>query len=118
VALARLFRAPLATALRVGFYLAQAGELALVMLALAFQNDILPQDLLQPVLGAMIISMLLAPVLIQSAEPMVRRLTANDWLARAAQVTQIAARTMAPQDHIIICGYRRRRQKHRPLAQS
>jgi hypothetical protein len=59
------------------------------------------------VLAAMIISMLLSPVLIQSAEPMVRRLTANDWLARAAQVTQIAARTMARQDHIIICGYGR-----------
>ena len=58
VALARAFRAPLATSLRVGFYLAQAGELALVMLALAFQNDILPRDLLQPVLAAMIISML------------------------------------------------------------
>ena len=107
VALARIFRAPLATALRVGFYLAQAGELALVMLALAFQNDILPQDLLQPVLAAMIISMLLSPVIIQSVEPIVRRLTANDWLARAAQVTQIAARTMARQDHIIICGYGR-----------
>ena len=36
-----------------------------------------------------------------------RKLTANDWLARAAQVTQIAARTMARQDHIIICGYGR-----------
>jgi CPA2 family monovalent cation:H+ antiporter-2 len=107
VVLARIFRAPLATALRVGFYLAQAGELALVMLALAFQNDILPEGLLQPVLAAMIISMLLAPVIIQSAEPIVRRLTANDWLARAAQVTQIAARTMARQDHIIICGYGR-----------
>jgi CPA2 family monovalent cation:H+ antiporter-2 len=107
VALARLFRAPLATALRVGFYLAQAGELALVMLALAFQNDILPQALLQPVLAAMIISMVLAPVIIQSAETIVRKLTANDWLARAAQVTQIAARTMARQDHIIICGYGR-----------
>jgi CPA2 family monovalent cation:H+ antiporter-2 len=107
VALARIFRAPLATALRVGFYLAQAGELALVMLALAFQNGIVPESLLQPVLAAMIISMLLAPVVIQSAEPIVRKLTANDWLARAAQVTQIAARTMSRQDHIIICGYGR-----------
>ena len=35
VVLARLFGAPLSTSLRVGFYLAQAGELALVMLALA-----------------------------------------------------------------------------------
>jgi CPA2 family monovalent cation:H+ antiporter-2 len=45
--------------------------------------------------------------LIQHSEPLVRRLTANDWLARAAQVTQIAARTMARQDHVIICGYGR-----------
>jgi CPA2 family monovalent cation:H+ antiporter-2 len=41
------------------------------------------------------------------AEPLVRRLTANDWLARAAQVTQIAATTMARQNHVIICGYGR-----------
>ncbi|MCC7326673.1 MAG: cation:proton antiporter [Burkholderiales bacterium] len=107
VALARMFRAPLATALRTGFYLAQAGELALVMMALAFQNSLLPRDLLQPVLAAMIISMLLAPVIIEFGEPIVRKLTANDWLARAAQVTQIAARTMARKDHIIICGYGR-----------
>ncbi len=36
-----------------------------------------------------------------------RKLTANDWLARAAQVTQIAARTMARQDHVIVCGFGR-----------
>ena len=38
---------------------------------------------------------------------MVRKLTANDWLARAAQITQIAAPTMARQDHVIVCGYGR-----------
>ena len=51
--------------------------------------------------------MLAAPLLIQFAEPIVRRLTANDWLARAAQITQIAATTMARQDHVIICGFGR-----------
>ncbi len=107
VALARAFKAPLATALRTGFYLAQAGELALVMLALATRNAIIPADLLQPVLAAMIISMFLAPLIIQFSEPLVRRFTANDWLARAAQLTQIAAATMSKQDHIIICGYGR-----------
>jgi CPA2 family monovalent cation:H+ antiporter-2 len=55
----------------------------------------------------MIISMCLAPVVINAADGIVRKLTANDWLARAAQVTQIAARTMARQDHIIICGFGR-----------
>ena len=107
VLLARLFGAPLATALRTGFYLAQAGEFALVMLALALQNHLLGIELAQSVLAAMIVSMLTAPLLIQFAEPIVRKLTANDWLARAAQVTQIAARTMSRQDHLIICGYGR-----------
>jgi CPA2 family monovalent cation:H+ antiporter-2 len=107
VVLARLFGSPLATALRTGFYLAQAGELALVMLALAALSDLVPPALLQPVLAAMIISMFLAPIVIEFGEPAVRRLTANDWLARAAQVTQIAARTMSRQNHIIVCGYGR-----------
>jgi CPA2 family monovalent cation:H+ antiporter-2 len=107
VALARMFGAPLATALRTGIYLAQVGELALVMLALAVSNSVVPRDLMQPVLAAMIISMCAAPIVIHFAEPIVRRLTANDWLARAAQVTQIAARSMARQDHIIVCGYGR-----------
>ena len=96
-----------ARALRVGFYLAQAGELALVMLALAVQNDIVPPTLVQPVLAAMIISMLRRAGADPVRRPLVRRLTANDWLARAAQVTQIAARTMARQDHVIVCGYGR-----------
>ena len=55
----------------------------------------------------MVLSMLSAPLLIQFAEPIVRKFTANDWLARAAQITQIAAKTMARQDHVIICGYGR-----------
>jgi CPA2 family monovalent cation:H+ antiporter-2 len=107
VALARAFGAPLASALRTGFYLGQAGELALVMLALATQDGILTRDMTQVVLAAMVLSMLLAPLVIQFAEPIVRRLTANDWLARAAQITQIASRAMARQEHVVVCGYGR-----------
>jgi len=63
--------------------------------------------LMQPVLAAMILSMVTAPLVIEFAEPFVRKLTANDWLARAAQLTQIAATSMARQDHVIVCGYGR-----------
>jgi CPA2 family monovalent cation:H+ antiporter-2 len=107
VGLERLFGASLGTALRTGFYLAQAGEFALVLLALATQYAIVPARFAQPVLAAMILSMLLAPLVIQFAQPLVRRLTANDWLARAAELTHIAARTMGRQDHLIVCGYGR-----------
>jgi monovalent cation:H+ antiporter-2, CPA2 family len=107
VILARLFQAPLGTALRIGFYLGQTGEFAIVLLALASDLKIVDPTLAQLVLAAMVLSMLSAPFVIQFSEPVVRRLTANDWLARAAQVTQIAASTMARREHIIICGYGR-----------
>jgi CPA2 family monovalent cation:H+ antiporter-2 len=109
VVLARLFGASPGTALRTGFYLGQAGEFAIVLLALASPSElgIIDAKLAQLVLAAMVLSMLAAPFVIQFSEPLVRRLTANDWLSRAAQITQIAARTMARRDHIIICGYGR-----------
>lgn len=107
VILARLFGAPLGVALRTGFYLAQAGEFAIVMLAVAVDLAIVEPRFAQLIVAAMVLSMLAAPLLIQFAEPLARRFTANDWLARAAQVTQIAARTMARQEHVIICGFGR-----------
>jgi CPA2 family monovalent cation:H+ antiporter-2 len=107
VLLARAFGSSPGTALRTGLYLAQAGELALVMLALAAQHRIVGGDVAQIVLAAMVLSMLAAPVQIQFIEPIVRRLTAGDWLARAAQVTAIASQAMARQEHVIVCGYGR-----------
>lgn len=107
VLLARAFGAPLATSLRTGFYLAQAGEFALVMLALASGSALVPASLAQVVLAAMILSMLIAPFLIEHSAHWVRTLTANDWLVRAAELTQVAARTMGRQDHVIVCGYGR-----------
>jgi len=107
VALSRAFGQPLATALRTGFYLAQAGEFALVLLAVAADLDLLPTTLAQVVLAAMVLSMLSAPLIIHYADRIVRRFTANDWLARAAQITRIAATTMARQNHVIVCGYGR-----------
>jgi CPA2 family monovalent cation:H+ antiporter-2 len=107
VVLARFFGAPMGAALRTGFYLAQAGEFAIVLLALASDLAVVGPTIAQAVLAAMVLSMLTAPLLIQVAAPLARRLTADDWLARAAQVTQIAARTMARQEHVIICGFGR-----------
>jgi CPA2 family monovalent cation:H+ antiporter-2 len=107
VILARAFGSPLGTALRTGFFLAQAGEFALVMLALATNLQVLDATLVQLAFAAMVLSMLAAPLVIQFAEPLVRKLTANDWLARAALVTQIAARTMTRKEHVIICGFGR-----------
>ncbi len=105
--LSRAFGQPMATSLRNGFYLAQAGEFSLVLLALAADQGLVPTGVAQVVLAAMILSMLTAPLVIHFAEPLVRKFTANDWLLRAAQITRIAATTMARQNHVIICGFGR-----------
>jgi CPA2 family monovalent cation:H+ antiporter-2 len=110
VGLSRAFGAPLATSLRNGFYLAQAGEFALVMLAVTLQSGIISPLVEQLILAAMVLSMLAAPLLIHFAESIVRRLTANDWLARATQLTNIAARSMARQVHALIVPFPARRQ--------
>src|SRR5439155_26650170 len=94
-------------ALGTGFYLAQAGQLPIVLLGVANDIAVIDPTVAQLVLAAMVLSMHSAPLLIQVAAPLARRLTADDWLARAAQVTQIAARTMARQEHVIICGFGR-----------
>lgn len=76
-------------------FLAQAGEFAFVLIAAGVGGAFLDNEIRQVILAAMLISMLLAPLLIQAAEPLARRLTANDWLARAAELTLVAARSMA-----------------------
>jgi CPA2 family monovalent cation:H+ antiporter-2 len=118
VILARMFGSPLGTALRTGFYLGQAGEFAIVLLALTADRGVIDSTLAQVVLAAMVISMLTAPLVIHFTEPVVKKLTANDWLAQAAQVTQIAARTMARRNHVIICGYGRSGQNLARLIES
>jgi len=105
--LTRAFGSSWAASLKTGFYLAQAGEFAFVLFTASEGSALLPHDIQQIILASMLLSMLIAPLLIQAAEPIARKLTANDWLARAAELTQVAARTMARQDHVLICGYGR-----------
>ena len=105
--LTRLFGNTWAASLKTGLYLAQAGEFAFVLFTVSAGGAFLTHDTQQIILAAMLISMLLAPLLIQLAEPLAKKLTANDWLARAAEITLVAARTMARQDHVLICGYGR-----------
>ena len=105
--LTRAFGAPAGTSLRVGLYLAQAGEFGFVLLQLAAQHRLIPPELFNPVLASMVISMLLAPFVIMSSNFLVTRLVGSDWLMQSVQMTQIASRAMAADKHVIICGYGR-----------
>jgi CPA2 family monovalent cation:H+ antiporter-2 len=105
--LTRAFGNTWATAIKTGFYLAQAGEFAFVLFTASQGTKMLDHEIQQIILAAMLLSMLLAPFMIQAADRIARKLTANDWLVRAAELTMVAAQTMARQDHVLICGYGR-----------
>ena len=105
--LARLFGASPGIALRTGLGLAQGGEFGFVLLAYAGQAKLASETFLQPVLAAMVLSMLIAPFIIQRSDAIVRRLSANDWMLRAMQIHNIAVQSMAVEEHVLICGYGR-----------
>jgi len=105
--LARAFAGDWGVAIRSGLGLAQAGEFGFVLLTLAGEVNLLPHDVMQNVLAAMLISMLAAPFLIQHAEAIVRQLSPSAWMDSALQIHQIAVQSMASDAHIIICGYGR-----------
>ncbi len=105
--LARWLDADWGTAIRSGLGLAQAGEFGFVLLTLAGGVNLLPPAVMQNVLAAMLISMLIAPFLIQHAEAIVRRISPAEWTNRAMQLHQVAVQSMAVDAHIIICGYGR-----------
>ncbi|HEU0186819.1 MAG TPA: monovalent cation:proton antiporter-2 (CPA2) family protein [Gallionellaceae bacterium] len=105
--LVRVFEKDWGIAIRTGMGLAQAGEFGFVLLTEAFDASLLPQGVVQIVLAAMLLSMLLAPFLIQHAEWVVRRLSPAEWMGRAMQMHQIAVQSMKADEHIILCGYGR-----------
>jgi len=102
-----LMRDPPPTAIRTAVWLTQAGEFAFVLLTLAGDSKLIPPPLLQPVMAAMLISMLLSPWLIGRADWLALRVTGQEWLMRSLQLQSIAARSISRDKHIIICGYGR-----------
>jgi CPA2 family monovalent cation:H+ antiporter-2 len=105
--LARAFGAAAGTALRTALALAACGEFGFVLLAHANAGGIIAPETLQPVLAAMVLSMLLVPILVDRSEHIVRRLVATEWTARAMQLTAVAARAMDASQHVVVCGYGR-----------
>jgi len=102
-----LMRDPPPTSIRTAVWLTQAGEFAFVLLTLAGDSKLIPPPLMQPVMAAMLISMLLSPWLIGRADWLALRVTGQEWLMRSLQLQSIAARSISRDNHIIICGYGR-----------
>jgi CPA2 family monovalent cation:H+ antiporter-2 len=105
--LARVLGASTGVAMRAGLYLAQAGEFGFVLLTLAQGNNLVPPALLNPILAAMVLSMLLTPFIVMYSNRIVMKLVANEWLQQSLQMTTIARKSINANRHVIICGYGR-----------
>ncbi len=92
-------------AARTGIYLAQAGEFGFVLLTLGLDHALIDPRWSNPVLAAMVLSMLATPMLIQNADRLIYRFSPDDWLAQSLQITSIAKQSIAIDHHVIVCGF-------------
>ena len=105
--LSRAFGATPGTAMRSGLWLCAGGEFGFVLISHIKDLPLLPGAALQVVTAALVLSMLCAPLIVMHSEKLVMRFCASEWMLRAMELTQIAARSMATDKHAIICGYGR-----------
>ena len=96
-----------AVALRTGLTLAACGEFGFVLLARADDLALMEAQVMQPVLAAMLLSMLAAPFIVEKSESIARSWSRSDWMHRAMQLHHIAVKSMATDQHAVICGYGR-----------
>jgi CPA2 family monovalent cation:H+ antiporter-2 len=106
-ALAKLSGASAGVALRTGLALAQAGEFGFVLLNQAGGLQLVDPLIIQLILASMVLSMLIAPFILDNADAIVMKLSANEWMVQSLALTQIATRTMTTQRHVIIAGFGR-----------
>ncbi len=105
--LAKLFGASDGVSMRTGLALAQAGEFGFVLLTLTSGANLIDPFIIQLVLASMVLSMLVAPFLIEKSDQIVMKISSNEWMLQSLQLTQIATRTMASQKHVIVAGFGR-----------
>jgi CPA2 family monovalent cation:H+ antiporter-2 len=107
IGLSLAFGADSAVALRTGLALATCGEFGFVLLGRADALGLIAPQIMQPVLAAMLLSMLAAPFLVEHSGQLARRWGRSDWMHRAMELHNIAAQAMSSDQHVVVCGYGR-----------
>ena len=94
-------------AIRSALWLCAGGEFGFVLLGEILH---LPREIQQIALTVLVLSMLIAPFIVQYSERVVMRFVASEWLMRSMQLTKIAAQSMGSEKHAILCGFGRNGQ--------
>jgi CPA2 family monovalent cation:H+ antiporter-2 len=106
-AVVRLFKYEAGVAIRTALILAQAGEFSFVILALGAEHKLISGVALQAVLAASLLSMVIAPFLIQYNGKIARRLVGSYTRNSGKVIEEIEEAGRHLHDHVVICGYGR-----------
>ena len=106
-AASRAFGSPPGTAMRAGLWLCAGGEFGFVLLSQILGLKLMPHGMIQVTVAALVLSMLLAPLIVQVSDRLVLRFVASEWLLRSMELTRVAAQSLNTEKHILICGYGR-----------
>lgn len=106
-AVVRHFKYETGVAIRTAIILAQAGEFSFVILALGAEHHLIAGSALQAVLAASLLSMVIAPFLINNNGKIARRLVGSYNRNSDKVVDQIAEIGQHLENHVVICGYGR-----------
>jgi len=106
-AVVRFFKYEAGVAIRTALILAQAGEFSFVILALGAEHKLISGVALQAVLAASLLSMVIAPFMIQYNGRITRRLVGSYTRNSGKVVEEIEEAGRHLHDHVVICGYGR-----------
>jgi K+:H+ antiporter len=95
-------------ALRTGLTLAVGGEFGIALLTLLLQNEAIDENVAQPLLVAVVLAMVLAPLMLANNKRIARLLLGEKGPpATAIQREDAATQAVAKREHVILCGFGR-----------
>jgi monovalent cation:H+ antiporter-2, CPA2 family len=108
--LSLFFKSNWQNSLRTGLITAQAGEFGFALLTLALTDNLLPEFYSQLVLGSLLFSMALSPLIIRHHEMFIDWMTSHFKSLRPPSSSALRKKMMVvPEknlmDHVIVCGY-------------
>jgi CPA2 family monovalent cation:H+ antiporter-2 len=95
-------------ALRTGVVVSQGGEFGFALLTLLLRRELLDLGIVQPLLAAIVLSMVLSPMLIRHNRRITRALLGESGPPKSEAMREAQATlAVAERDHVIICGFGR-----------
>jgi CPA2 family monovalent cation:H+ antiporter-2 len=94
--------------LRTGVVVSQGGEFGFALLTLVLRRELLDPGIAQPLLAAIVLSMVLSPLLIRHNRRITRALLGESGPAHSEAMRETQATlAVAERDHVVICGFGR-----------